>query len=174
MGGLAVPATSALSSLGCAPAAAATGWALPPNGFPEWNDNIRIFDVNSEPPHTTLMPYGDLGNALACDRTRSPFRLDLDGRWRFRHANRPDERDPDFYREDVDDHAWDTIPVPANWQLHGYDFPIYVNITYPWWGANGQNENAQPPFAPTRFNPVGQYRRTFRLPAGWSDRKSVV
>ncbi len=120
------------------------------------------------------MPYASLGEALACDRTRSPFRLDLDGDWRFRHASRPDERDPDFYRVDVDDRGWDTIPVPANWQLHGYDFPIYTNITYPWWGANGQNENAQPPFAPTRFNPVGQYRRTFRLPARWAGRRTFL
>lgn len=171
VGGLALPA---LSPLSCAPAAAAPGWVPPPNGFPEWNDNLRIFEVNAEPPHATLMPYAGLSDALAGDRTRSPFRFDLDGRWRFKHANRPDERDPDFYREDVDDHTWDTIPVPANWQLHGYDFPIYVNITYPWWGANGQNENAQPPFAPTRFNPVGQYRRTFRLPANWSGRRTFL
>ncbi|WP_243866619.1 glycoside hydrolase family 2 TIM barrel-domain containing protein [Actinophytocola oryzae] len=170
-GGLALPGVSAW----CAPAAAAAaGWPPPPNGLPEWNGNIRIFEVNAEPPHATLMPYADLHGALACDRTRSPFRLDLDGDWRFRHASRPDERDPDFYREDVDDHDWDTIPVPANWQPHGYDFPIYVNITYPWWGANGQNENAQPPFAPTRFNPVGQYRRTFRLPSGWPARRTFL
>jgi beta-galactosidase len=168
---LALPAT--LSSLAC-PAAAATRETTPSNGFPEWNNNIGTFDIGSEPPHATLMPYADLGQALAGDRTRSPYRQSLDGAWKFRHADRPEARDPEFYRENVDDSAWATIPVPSNWQLHGYDFPIYVNITYPWWGANGQNENAQPPFAPTKFNPVGQYRRSFQVPAGWSGRRTFL
>ncbi|WP_328452864.1 MULTISPECIES: glycoside hydrolase family 2 TIM barrel-domain containing protein [unclassified Amycolatopsis] len=171
LGTLALPAT-----MPC-PAAAATaldGLGAPPNGFPEWNNNIGIFEIGTEPPHATLMPYADLGQALAVDRTRSPYRFDLDGEWRFQHADRPDARDPDFYRDDVDDSSWARMPVPSNWQLHGYDFPIYVNITYPWWGANGQNENAQPPFAPTRFNPVGQYRRTFRVPDGWRGRRTFL
>ena len=66
--------------------------------------------------------------------------------------------------------------MPSNWQLHGYDFPIYVNITYPWWGPNGLGEDAQPPNAPTRYNPVGQYRRTFQLPKDWTagDRRTFL
>ncbi|MFJ8748970.1 glycoside hydrolase family 2 TIM barrel-domain containing protein [Streptomyces sp. NPDC102441] len=143
----------------------------PANGYPEWNNNIAVCDVGSEPPHTTLMPYADVGQALACDRTRSPWRLDLDGTWKFAYADRPDDRDPDFHRTDLDDHSWDTVPVPSCWQLHGYDFPIYTNITYPWAGPNGLGEEAQPPFAPTRYNPVGQYRRTFTVPRGWAGRR---
>ncbi|MEQ0562127.1 glycoside hydrolase family 2 TIM barrel-domain containing protein [Amycolatopsis sp. NEAU-NG30] len=169
---LALPST--LSALACPAAAATRPSAAPPNGFPEWNNNMRIFDVGSEPPHATLMPYADLGQALAGDRTCSPFRQSLDGDWKFRHADRPDARDPEFHREDVDDRSWASIPVPSDWQLHGYDFPIYTNITYPWWGANGQNENAQPPFAPTKFNPVGQYRRTFEVPSSWAGRRTFL
>ncbi|MZD08743.1 DUF4981 domain-containing protein, partial [Streptomyces sp. SID5785] len=52
--------------------------------------------------------------------------------------------------------------------------PIYVNITYPWWGANGLGEEAQPPAAPTRYNPVGQYRRTFTVPRGWRGRRTFL
>jgi beta-galactosidase len=151
--------------------AARAAWEPPANGYPEWNNNIAIFDIGSEPPHTTLMPYADVDQALAGDRTRSPWRLDLDGTWRFAYADRPDDRDPDFHRTDLDDSSWDTIPVPSCWQLHGYDRPIYVNITYPWWGPNGLGEEAQPPFAPTRYNPVGQYRRTFTVPQGWAGRQ---
>ncbi|WP_103355504.1 glycoside hydrolase family 2 TIM barrel-domain containing protein [Amycolatopsis sp. CA-128772] len=173
-GGAAVLGTLALPGTASAAASTPGAWTAPPNGFPEWNNNIGIFEVGTEPPHATLMPHADVREALAVDRTRSPFRLGLDGDWKFRHADRPDARDPDFHRVDVDDRGWPTIPVPANWQLHGYDFPIYVNITYPWWGANGQNENAQPPFAPTRFNPVGQYRRSFRVPPGWSGRRTFL
>ncbi|GAA0630468.1 glycoside hydrolase family 2 TIM barrel-domain containing protein [Streptomyces thermocarboxydovorans] len=145
-----------------------------PADAPEWNGRISVFRVGTEPPHATLMPYADADQALEADRTRSPYRLSLDGRWKFAHADRPDDRDPDFHRTDLDDSDWDTIPVPSCWQLHGYDSPIYVNINYPWWGPNGLGENAQPPAAPTRYNPVGQYRRTFTVPRGWSGRRTFL
>ncbi|MCD7436921.1 DUF4981 domain-containing protein [Streptomyces lincolnensis] len=143
-------------------------------GTPEWNGQITVFRLGSEPPHATLMPYATLGQALAADRTRSPYRQSLDGRWKFAYADRPDDRDADFHRTDLDDSGWDTIPVPSAWQLHGYDAPIYVNITYPWWGPNGRGEEAQPPAAPTRHNPVGQYRRTFTLPRDWDGRRTFL
>ncbi|WP_329249945.1 glycoside hydrolase family 2 TIM barrel-domain containing protein [Streptomyces canus] len=143
-------------------------------GAPEWNGAIDLFRVGTQPPHTTLMPYANVGQALAADRTRSPYRLSLDGTWKFAYADRPADRDTDFYRTDVDDTDWDTLPVPSVWQVHGYDFPIYVNITYPWWGPNGLGEEAQPPAAPTRYNPVGQYRRTFTVPKDWSGRRTFL
>ncbi|MFF7278274.1 glycoside hydrolase family 2 TIM barrel-domain containing protein [Streptomyces griseorubiginosus] len=144
------------------------------DGSPEWNGAIDLFRVGTEPPHSTLMPYATVGQALAADRTRSPYRLSLDGKWKFAYADRPADRDTDFYRTDVDDRDWDTIPVPSAWQVHGYDFPIYINITYPWWGPNGLGEEAQPPAAPTRYNPVGQYRRTFTVPKDWSGRRTFL
>ncbi|MFC8343253.1 glycoside hydrolase family 2 TIM barrel-domain containing protein [Streptomyces sp. NPDC057280] len=141
---------------------------------PEWNGRVDVFRLGTQPPHSTLMPYATLGQALAADRTDSPYRLSLDGRWKFAHAERPDDRDPDFFATDLDDSDWDTIPVPSVWQKHGYDRPIYVNITYPYWGPNGLGEEPQPPAAPTRYNPVGQYRRTFTVPRGWSGRRTFL
>ncbi|MFI9586760.1 glycoside hydrolase family 2 TIM barrel-domain containing protein [Streptomyces sp. NPDC052236] len=171
-GGAAVLGALALSAPSAA--ARAAGRREAADGYPEWNNNIGVFQLGAEPPHTTLMPYADVRQALAGNRTRSPYRLSLDGKWKFAYADRPDDRDTDFYRTDVDDTAWDTIPVPSTWQLHGYDFPIYVNITYPWWGPNGLGEEAQPPFAPTRYNPVGQYRRTFTVPGNWAGRRTFL
>ncbi|MDN0200814.1 glycoside hydrolase family 2 TIM barrel-domain containing protein [Streptomyces sp. S.PNR 29] len=161
-------------ALSASPTAAhAAGRRTAADGSPEWND-FGVFRIGTEPAHTTLMPYADVRGALAADRSRSPYRMSLDGKWRFAYADRPDERNADFYRTDVDDSAWDTIPVPSCWQLHGYDFPIYVNITYPWWGPNGLGEEAQPPAAPTRYNPVGQYRRTFTVPRDWAGRRTFL
>ncbi|MFJ4622060.1 glycoside hydrolase family 2 TIM barrel-domain containing protein [Streptomyces sp. NPDC088812] len=155
-----------------APATAHRAAAADP--APEWNGRIDVFRLGTEPPHTTLMPYAGLGQALAADRTRSPYRLDLDGTWRFAYAERPDERDADFHRTDLDDTSWETIPVPSVWQLHGHDRPIYLNITYPYWGPNGLGEDPQPPAAPTRYNPVGQYRRTFTVPGEWAGRRTFL
>lgn len=154
-----------------------SSWPAPANGYPEWDNNIPIFQVNSEPAHTTLMPYANTGQALKADRTNSPYRLGLDGTWKFQHAMTPAERDTDFYAENVDPSGWDDITVPSNWQLSklpGIDKPIYTNVTYPFWGANGKGENAQPPRAPQKFNPVGQYRRSFELPQSWSGRTTFL
>ncbi|CAM5251654.1 Beta-galactosidase OS=Streptomyces tendae OX=1932 GN=GUR47_01095 PE=3 SV=1 [Streptomyces tendae] len=140
---------------------------------PEWND-FGVFRLGTEPPHATLTPYADVEQALAGDRARSPYRLSLDGTWKFAYADRPEDRDADFHRTDVDDGDWETIPVPSVWQLHGHDFPIYLNITYPYWGPNGLGEDPQPPAAPTRYNPVGQYRRTFTVPRDWKGRRTFL
>ncbi len=70
----------------------------------------------------------------------------------------------DFYRPDFDVSSWDLIPVPANWQLHGYGYPIYTNVRYPW-------GDPDPPRVPHDFNPVGSYRRTFTVPEDWDGRQ---
>ena len=80
--------------------------------------------------------------------------LDLCGEWRFRYALRADLPE-DFAAVAVDDAAWDTIPVPAHWQLHGYGAPAYTNVRYPF--------PVDPPFVPDQ-NPTGDYRRTFVVP----------
>jgi len=165
--------------------AAAPTWPVTTNGYPEWNNNITTFEVNSEPAHASLMPYESTAKALAADRTDSAFRQDLDGTWKFLFANKPADRSLDFFQPSVDDSSWDDIYVPSNWEMTSsnpqgirYSRPQYNNITYPWWGANGDDgtgaENAQPPFAPTKVNPVGQYRRTFTVPADWDGRQTFV
>ncbi|MFH9814991.1 glycoside hydrolase family 2 TIM barrel-domain containing protein [Streptomyces sp. NPDC017230] len=171
-GGAAVLGALALSS--ASPVAThAAGRRAAAGQPPEWND-FGVFRLGTEPPHTTLMPYPDVRAALTGDRTRSPYRQSLDGNWKFAYADRPEDRDADFHRTDTDDGDWDTIPVPSVWQLHGHDFPIYLNITYPYWGPNGLGEDPRPPAAPTRYNPVGQYRRTFTVPRDWKGRRTFL
>ncbi|AQS66679.1 glycoside hydrolase family 2 TIM barrel-domain containing protein [Streptomyces pactum] len=171
-GGAAVLGALALSSASPLSAHAA-GRRAAAGEAPEWND-FGVFRLGTEPPHTTLMPYADVRAALAGDRTRSPYRLSLDGTWKFACADRPEDRDADFHRTDTDDGDWETIPVPSVWQLHGHDFPIYLNITYPYSGPNGLGEDPRPPAAPTRYNPVGQYRRTFTVPRDWDGRRTFL
>lgn len=48
--------------------------------------------------------------------------------------------------------------VPSNWQMHGFDKPIYTNITYPF--------PLDPPFVPVD-NPTGCYRICFQIPSEW-------
>ncbi len=41
----------------------------------------------------------------------------------------PDQRPFWFFKDDYDTRDWDDIEVPSNWQMKGYDVPIYVNIS---------------------------------------------
>lgn len=135
----------------------------PQNGYPEWNNNPHIFQRNRMDAHATLMPYKTVEEALTGDRTASDFYRSLNGYWKFSFAENAEKRNQSFYQKDFNDHDWDEIKVPAHWQLQGYDYPHYTNIRYPWEGR----EDIRPPFAPTQYNPVGQYIRTFTIPEEW-------
>ncbi|WP_374953398.1 glycoside hydrolase family 2 TIM barrel-domain containing protein [Arthrobacter sp. N199823] len=99
--------------------------------------------------------------------------LSLNGDWRFRllpaapgtpgaGSVLPDgESVEGVAAESFDDSAWDTLPVPSHWVLHGegkYGRPIYTNVQYPF--------PVDPPFVPDA-NPTGDYRRSFDVPAAW-------
>lgn len=146
------------------------GFAQEGNDDVEWNNNPEIFQVNREPAHATLMPYDTVERALEGKRENSPFYQSLNGEWKFHWSENPASRPVDFYETDYDDSSWDTITVPSSWQLEGYDYPIYTNITYPWTGY----ENPSPPQAPTVYNPVGSYRQTFTVPKNWDGRQVFI
>ena len=73
-----------------------------------------------------------------------------------------------FERVDFSDENFDRIPRPSNWQLEGYDTPIYTNIRYPYPISTKRGEI--PKIDPDR-NPVGIYRRRFSLPASFAGRR---
>ena len=125
---------------------------------PDWEDPT-VIGLNKEPGHCTLMPYADVASALECRRETSTFYRSLNGKWRFNWVSKPADRPMDFYKPDHDVSGWDEIPVPSNWQMHGYGRPIYLNMTYPF--------PANPPYIPHDYNPVGSYRREFTVPDAW-------
>ena len=129
----------------------------------DW-ENPAVLHMNTEPPHATLFPYTDAAGALGMDPSLSPYVRSLNGDWKFHWVPKPADRPGDFYRTDFDDGSWDTIPVPSNWQLHGYGVPIYVNQPYSF-------RPADPPNIPQDDNPVGSYRTTFTVPASWEGRQ---
>lgn len=132
------------------------------NTSAEW-ENPLISGINKELPHATLIPFPDEASAMKNDRRNSPFYYSLNGLWKFHWSPRPADRPVDFFKENFDVSNWKEIPVPANWELHGYGYPIYVNIPYEW------SKKPNPPYVPHDYNPVGSYRRTFTLPPNWKN-----
>ncbi|HEY5715952.1 MAG TPA: sugar-binding domain-containing protein, partial [Psychromonas sp.] len=95
----------------------------------------------------------------------SEFQQSLNGQWRFQLFAKPEAVPNNCIEIDFDDSSWPEITVPSNWQLQGYDKPIYTNVKYPF--------ADNPPFVPAD-NPTGMYRLTFDLPASWKGRKQTI
>nr|QSM07479.1 beta-galactosidase 13 [Ipomoea batatas]GMD71911.1 beta-galactosidase isoform X1 [Ipomoea batatas] len=91
-----------------------------------------------------------------------PFVKSLSGYWNFFLAPSPPAVPSNFYDSSFQDSTWSKIPVPSNWQCHGFDKPIYTNIQYPF--------HFDPPKVPDE-NPTGCYRTLFFLPKEWEGRR---
>jgi beta-galactosidase len=129
-------------------------------------ENPKITGLNNLPPHAWAIPFPDEKSFDSKKALESPWCKLLNGNWKFYWSENPSRRPVDFYKEDFDITAWKEIPVPADWQMQGYDYPIYVNISYPY--------KADPPFIPKDFNPVGSYKHTFTIPAEWKGKRIVL
>ena len=128
----------------------------------DW-ENHHVLQINREPARAAFTPFhAQKGDCSIC----------LNGTWKFRWTPVPDERIVEFYQTDFNDKDWVGFPVPANWEVNGYGTPIYVSAGYPF-KIDPPRVMGEPKVGYTTYkerNPVGQYRRSFQLPAGWEAR----
>jgi beta-galactosidase len=130
---------------------------------PLW-ENHRVLEINRLPARASYVPYLEEKQ----DRTMS-----LNGNWKFQYVPKVEEAPTSFYRNDYDDAGWAEIPVPSNWELHGYGTPIYISAGYSF-KIEPPLVSSEPDPRYTSFSertPTGSYRRTFELPAAWSGKK---
>ncbi len=152
----------------------------------DW-ENESIIGRNKEPAHCTLIPYADVQEAIKgaknwqqsqgfgrCDASRY-YKL-LNGNWKFHYVRTPEDRPGDFYKPDFDVSGWDLIPVPSNWQMHGFGVPIYTNVTYPFKVAPPRVMGPVPDdWTKAEYpNPVGSYRYRFTTPKSWRERQVFI
>ncbi|MBP7707316.1 MAG: DUF4981 domain-containing protein [Candidatus Aminicenantes bacterium] len=151
------------SVLGLAIALGLTAHSPAPSqtGPEDW-ENPAALSSGTEAPRAAFVPFPDAAAALRTPPKESPRYRSLNGVWKFRWSPRPADRPLDFWKPAADVSAWADTPVPSNWMLQGYDYPVYVNIPYEF------ALNPKPPFVPHDRNPVGSYRRTFTVPAEWA------
>ena len=151
---------------------------------PIWEDET-VFAINKEVGVATYMPYATEADMLAdAAYYATPWTepvnkkyMTLNGTWKFHFVPEPSQRPLDFFTEGYDVSKWDEIPVPSNWEMHGYDRPIYCNVEYP--------HSNTPPYIKARpgfndggknygINPVGSYVRTFSVPADWNEQRTIL
>ncbi|RYE59481.1 MAG: DUF4981 domain-containing protein [Sphingobacteriales bacterium] len=130
----------------------------------DW-ENPAVFKVNTEPYHSTLLPYQDIASAKIFNKSKSSFYKSLNGTWKFKWVKTPVLVPSDFHYPNYNTGDWDNISVPGNWQLQGnYDRPIFTNIKHPF--------PANPPFVPKEdTNATALYRRSFTVPDAWMDKQ---
>lgn len=135
------------------------------NGQNHW-ENPEIFEVNKEEARASFIPFENIEKALDNQVTESAYIKSLNGNWKFNYVPKASQRPLDFYKANYDLSGWGTIPVPANWELHGHGFAQYNNIKYPF--------EKNPPYINEDYSPVGSYVTFFTLPDDWNDREIFI
>ena len=138
----------------------------------DW-ENPEVNSRNRLPARSYSMPLADERAALTEDlEPATPYRLYLNGDWKFSWVGDPGRRPTDFFKTDFDDSAWTTIDVPSCVELRGYGCPGYTNVRYPHrqaWPKILDRDSGTP-----SYNPVSSYRRTFAVPADWQGRDVIL
>ena len=121
------------------------------NGSPKskmiYHENPEKLHIGTLAPHCYFIPFGKTQNPFE-SRYNSEFIELLNGEWNFSYYESIIDMPDDFISVKSDKN----IPVPANWQLHGYDKPQYTNVCYP--------ITYDPPYVPDDI-PVGVYSRCY-------------
>ncbi|RKD90303.1 glycoside hydrolase family 2 TIM barrel-domain containing protein [Mangrovibacterium diazotrophicum] len=123
-------------------------------------ENPEVSGINRDASRVTAYSFATTEEALKGDRETSGRYESLNGDWDFYFAMKPADAPKDFYTSKVS--GWDKIEVPSNWEMKGYDKPIYKSAVYPFRPIN-------PPYVPQDYNPVGSYQRSFTIPANWKN-----
>ncbi|GBL04677.1 beta-galactosidase [Glaciecola sp. KUL10] len=120
----------------------------------DWETQQSV-QANQIKAHSPLNGYLSVEDALHKQNAQKQC---LNGHWDFKLFDKPELVDNSLLdqltNETLSSLGWQSIEVPSNWQMQGFDKPIYCNVKYPF--------TVNPPFVPSD-NPTGCYRRQFSL-----------
>ena len=131
-----------------------------------WEDPLIIAE-NKEDAHVIAMPYSKRTDAI--ERKASPFKLTLNGTWKFHWEKGVAELPAEFTAPAFDDSAWEEIQVPGVWQFQ-------KDYTKPWYYANSYPNaiDVREKMIPTIHHEdqeIAAHRTTFTLPDDWNGRE---
>ncbi len=109
----------------------------------------HVFSDNTLPRRACGFPCDEQGN--------KKIKV-LSGNWKFKFCKNYKDIPKDFYKEDFDLTNFDTIKVPSEWQIQGYDIPLYANIVYPY---ELSRNPFKIPYIKKNMNTVGLYATDF-------------
>ncbi len=124
-----------------------------------YHEDPQSLHINTLSEHAYFVPFAKTQDPFASRYDSKLFEL-LNGDWGFRYFDSIIDLEDNF----VSIKAEKTIPVPSNWQMHGYDRHQYTNVVYP--------IPYDPPFVPDDI-PVGVYSRKYNYTCDGLDRTLV-
>ena len=119
----------------------------------DW-ENPGVTQLNRLEAHPPFYSWRNADDAHA--GRDSSQKLSLNGQWKFSWFASPEAVPESWLASDLP--QADTINVPSNWQMDGYDAPVYTNVAYP--------IPVNPPFVPAE-NSTGCYSLTFCIDDAW-------
>ncbi|NMP31161.1 beta-galactosidase [Thalassotalea sp. M1531] len=125
----------------------------------DW-ENPHVIQANKIRAHSPLNGYLNPQEAMKKGKSS---RTSLNGDWHFQLFDAPEQVNSEFTQQLSND--WPLITVPSNWQLQGFDKPIYCNVKYPF--------EVNPPYVP-KENPTGCYQTTFEITAEQFNRQNHI
>lgn len=131
----------------------------------DW-ENPAVIKKGKEDGHVIAMPYDAPEKAL--ERGDSPYKLSLNGKWKFHWQMGLENIPENFYGKDFEDSSWDEITVPSVWQMQGYSKPFYYASTF---SRAFSMKKSKIPYIKHDLQEIGIYRRTFTVPADWDGRE---
>lgn len=84
--------------------------------------------------------------------------VSLNGVWKFHYCESVNDIIEGYYAPDFDVSSFDDLEVPSEWQIKGYDTPIYTNINYP-----KAISTTKIPYIKPELNSCGLYVREFEV-----------
>ena len=138
----------------------------------DW-ENLNVNSRNRMPAAAYVLPLVSEQDAFSdAIEVKTPYKLSLNGEWKFNWVGDSSRRPTDFWKTDFNDSRWRVIDVPSCVEMRGYGIPQYTNIRYP-------HKRAWPKILDREmgtadYNPVSSYRRTFTIPAGWDGREVIL
>ena len=118
-----------------------------PKSYMIYHEDPHRLHIGTVADHCYFIPFSKEEDPFAPREMSSRF-TQLNGEWEFNYYDSIIDMEDDF----TDISFKNTIPVPSNWQLHGYDKAQYTNVVYP--------IPYDPPLVPDDI-PVGVYRRDY-------------
>lgn len=129
---------------------------------PIWLDETRNEEYRL-PMHASFTTYATKQQAKADDWKKSSAYIDINGNWKFKWVEKPDDLPAGFETPTFNDKDWKSLQIPASWEVNGYGYPIYVNVG--WEFQDIMPKPFNPPIVPLSYDPTGVYRREIDIKA---------
>lgn len=139
-------------------------------------DDLNIREINRLPAHFTARRSARTAFPETLLSEITDYSFSLNGIWSIHWSPDLEHRAEGFQDPAFDVSAWQTISLPATFEMQGYGTPIYRNCGWTF-SINPPLVSDPPPEHYTSFterNSTASCRRTFVLPEEWSGEKIIL